>query len=364
MTVTIPLHRDGFGRSPALIVQTDDFTVTGWRTDLGVQIIMVETARGQVQMLPFLGQMLWDASFDGVRLSMSSAFPEPRPATNIVETYGCLAYHSGLLANGCPGPQDDHPLHGEMACAVMDSARLEIGDDETGPFLRLAGHVDHMRGFGPNYRAQPWITLRPDTMIEMGMAVTNRAALPMELMYMCHVNFAYVAGGRIHQAAPFTPDRTRVRQQVPAHVPASPEYLALLDRLARDPQTSAVLDDAAMWSPEQVFYIERPATDAQGNSLALLERPQGDGFAMSWRPDDFGHLARWILTGEDASVAAFALPSTCEPEGRIAERAKGHVLSLAPGTQRSFVTRFGYATATESADAIHQITQMSEKQDD
>jgi len=31
------------------------------------------------------------------------------------------------LRNGCPSPEDDHPLHGEMPCAPMDRAGL--GDD-------------------------------------------------------------------------------------------------------------------------------------------------------------------------------------------------------------------------------------------
>lgn len=360
-TVTLPLTQSHFGDARTVIAQTPDFTVTGWRTALGVAVLGVDTPRGRVEMLPFLGQMLWDAVFDGVRLTMESAFPEPRPAQVIVETYGCLAYHSGLLRNGCPGPEDDHPLHGEMACAAMESARLEIGADGAGPFLRLAGHVDHIRGFGPHYRAEPSITLRRGTLVEMAMAVENRSALPMELMYMCHANFAFVEGGRIHQAAPFTPDRTRVRRAIPAHVAPTPEYRDFLDRLARDPGESAVLDRPALWDPEQVFYVARPGTDDAGESHALLERPEGDGFVMSWRPDQFGHLARWILAGADAQVAAFALPATCEPEGYLAERAKGNIRILAPGADAQFTTRFGYVTRPEAEATALAIARITEK---
>jgi len=35
-------------------------------------------------------------------------------ARTIAETYGCFAFHSGLLRNGVPGPEDDHPAHGEF----------------------------------------------------------------------------------------------------------------------------------------------------------------------------------------------------------------------------------------------------------
>ena len=92
-------------------------------------------------------------------------------------------------------------------------------------------------------------------------------------------------------------------------------HRAFLDRLADDPRESATLVQPHRWNPEQVLYIDSPACDARGDSHALLERPQGDGFVMTWKPEEFGHLVRWILNGEDASVAAFALPSTCEPAG-------------------------------------------------
>ena len=64
--------------------------------------------------------MIWDAQFDGHDLTMRNMFSQPKPAAEVVATYGCFAFHSGLLANGCPSPEDSHPLHGEMACATMD----------------------------------------------------------------------------------------------------------------------------------------------------------------------------------------------------------------------------------------------------
>ena len=361
MIVHVPLPRSRFTDAETEVARGAGFTATAWRNALGVEMVAVETPRGRVVMLPYMGQMLWDATFDGVRLTMDSAFAEPRPAQSIVETYGCLAFHSGLLRNGCPGPEDDHPLHGEMACATMDAAWLEIGEDADGALLRLGGHVDYIRGFGPHYRARPSIVLRHDTRIEMGMEVENRSALPMDLMYMCHVNFAFVADGRIHQAAPYTPERTRVRHEIPAHVQPTASYRAFLDRLADDPRESATLVQPHRCNPEQVLYIDSPACDARGDSHALLERPQGDGFVMTWKPEEFGHLVRWILNGEDASVAAFALPSTCEPEGYTAEQAKGNLRSVAPGATARFTTRFGYAGQAETAALGRAIATLNEE---
>ncbi|SEL85254.1 protein of unknown function [Roseivivax marinus] len=365
MSVSIPLAPDTFGPAARVVAQSDPFTVTAWRTGLGIEMLRIENGRGHVEVLPFMGQMVWDAVFDGVRLTMDSAFPEPRPATSIVETYGCLAYHSGLLRNGCPGPEDDHPLHGEMPCKRMDSARVEFDTDADGaPVVRVAGHVDHTLGFGPNYRARPSVTAGTGTTIAMGMEVENRSALPMELMYMAHVNFAFVANGVIHQAAPFTPDRTRVRSSVPAHVTPTEDYRAFLQELGARPEAGRILDRPERWDPEQVIYVDAPGTDPKGLTHAMLERPTGDGFVMTYAPAEFPRLGRWILHGADATVAAFALPATCEPEGYLAEKAKGNIATLAAGETRRFTARFGYVTADEAAALSGQIAALGGKDKD
>lgn len=361
MTVSVPLFRELATPSPCLVAEAHGMRCVLRRYPTGIESLTITTPRGHVELLPWLGQMVWDAVFDGVRLTMGSPFDAPRPARVIVETYGCLAFHSGLLRNGCPGPDDDHLLHGEMACATMESARLDIGQDAGGPYIRLAGHVDHIMGFGPNYRAEPSITIRPDaTVFDMAMRVTNRSFAPMDLMYMAHANFGFVPGGRIHQPAPYHPDRTRVRKAIPAHVPATPAYRAFLDELAADPAVMARLDQPDRYDPEQVFYIETPARDAAGLTHLMLERPEGDGFTMSYDPAQFPKLVRWVLVNGDAQVAAFALPSTCYPEGYAAERAAGRVRQLAPGELAEFSVSMGYADRAAAQDLAGRIAALNE----
>lgn len=60
-----------------------------------------------------MGQMIWDAFFDGHDLTMRNMFSQPKLASEIVATYGCFAFHSGLLANGCPSPADTWPADDE-----------------------------------------------------------------------------------------------------------------------------------------------------------------------------------------------------------------------------------------------------------
>lgn len=314
------------------------------RTARGVEILRLSNDAGWVDVLPFLGAMVWDARFGGgPNLRMAGKFDEPRPASGILGTYGCLLFHAGLLRNGCPGPEDAHPLHGEAPCAPMDEAELELGEDAEGPSLRLVCRREHAEGFGPRYLAAPSVTVRPGaTVFGVEMAVRNLARRPMDLMYMAHANFAFVPGARVLQPVPWTPDRIRVRTAVPAHVRPTPDYLARLEALAREPGRLAALDPA-LCDPEQVFYLRGPfATDGAGWARSALRRPEGDGFVLEHRPADFPHLVRWLLHDPDERVAAFALPSTCEPEGYTAESRKGNVQSLAPGDERRFPVRLGW----------------------
>lgn len=356
----IPLPRDAFPeRGERRIAEGGAFSATAFRYPSGVEALRLSNARGMVTLLPFLGQMIWDAEFDGRRLTMGSAFPWPPAGSSILETYGAFAYHAGVLRNGTPGPQDSHPLHGEMPVAEMDSAHLIFGEDARGGFMELGGQRDHVIGFGPNYRATPRVRLHAeDGLIEVEMAVENRSAQPMELMYMLHANFAFVPGARIVQPAPFTPDRTEVRRSVPGHVAPTTEFLALLEDLVANPGRMECLSEPELYAPEQVFYIRRPGTDAAGLTRMLMELPEGGAFSAAWRPEDLPFCVRWILNDGDAQVAAFALPSTCEPEGYTAEKAKGHVRLLAPGACARFPVTLGWLGQDELIGAQADIETM------
>ncbi|WP_052389495.1 aldose 1-epimerase family protein [Belnapia moabensis] len=355
MTATIPLHEALAGEAERRILTAGEFSASLFRFHTGIAALRLRNARGEVVVLPWMGGIIWSARFDGVQLAMQSGFDAPRPARTIAETYGCFAFHSGLLRNGVPGPEDDHAPHGEFPCAPMDRAWLELGEEEGELFLRVVSLRDHVMGFGPHYLAQPSVTLRPSaTLFEIGMAARNLSGKPMELMYMAHINFTFVPGGRCVQPAPFTPERTAVRRAVPAHVTPNPAYLALIASLAADPSRMATLGEPALYDPEQVFYLHGLGTDARGETHLMLARPEGDGFGMSYAPAAFPQTVRWILNDPDQKVAAFALPSTCQPEGYAAEKRKGHVRLLAPGEEARFAVRTGYLdhAATARMDSL------------
>lgn len=359
MAATIPLHPELAGEAPREILRAGELSATVFRFHTGIPALRLANARGEVVVLPWMGGMVWSAAFDGIPLGMRSGFDAPRPATSIAETYGCFAFHSGLLRNGVPAAEDDHAAHGEFPCAPLDRAWLELGEDAEGPFLRAVSLREYVMGFGAHYDARPSLTLRPGaTLFDIGLEVENLSGKPMELMYMCHINFDFVPGGRILQPAPFTPERTAVRRAVPAHVRPNPDYLALIEDLAADPARMEVLSEPERYDPEQVFYIHGLGKDARGDTQLMLARPEGDGFGISYSPEAFPHTVRWVLHDPDQKVAAFALPSTCQPEGYAAEKQKGHVRELPPHGKTSFTVRTGYLdreAATRTAALISSL---------
>lgn len=274
--ISVHLRRQDFTDKPHEIASTDGLTVTAFRYATGVEALMIENQRGHLIVLPYMGQMVWGAEFDGVDLTMGNSFVMPRPAKTIAETYGCFAFHSGLLRNGVPSAQDTHAAHGEMPCATMDSAGLIFGEDEQGAYVEVTGEYEYVMGFGAHYLARPSVRLyADDTLFDIEMDVENLSYAPMDLMYMCHVNFAYEEDARIVQPTSFSPEDTKVRTAMPAHVTPNPDYLALIDALATDPAVMEVLDDPDRYDPEQVFYLRNLKQDDNGIIHQMMRLEQG-----------------------------------------------------------------------------------------
>ena len=107
--------------------------------------------------------------------------------------------------------------------------------DRVGRGIR-SGTYDHVSAFTHNYRATPRVKVYQDaTMLSIGMQVHNRFHNAMPLMYMCHLNFKPVPGGRLCLSAPSTPDAFAVRSTFPDHVKPSQKHKDFLKALAADP---------------------------------------------------------------------------------------------------------------------------------
>lgn len=347
---TVQLKKSFFSSTSTEIVNTAGCSAELFTYDSGIEAIRLKNRRGHLVVLPYYGQMIWQAMFDGVDLTMQSHFTSPQLANDIVGTYGCFMYHSGLLRNGNPGEHDSHTLHGEMPLAPMDRASIETGTDDNGLWMAIVGEREYLMGFGDHYLARPRVIIRPDdAMFEICMEIENLSQNPMDLMYMCHANFAFVEDGRIVQPADFTHTDTVVRTSVPAIVKANDEYLAKLDRMKHDPAATEVINTELGCDPELVFYLKNLRKADDGHIHVMLRRPKGDAFAVSYDPTDFSHLIRWILANNMQKVCAFAMPATCGVEGHYTEKQAGNVRTLAGGESTRFRVKLGYLNVVESA---------------
>ncbi|CAI9120328.1 aldose 1-epimerase family protein [Brytella acorum] len=352
MTIHIPLDRKAFGSTAQILVKSEAFTVTGWTYPSGVMAVAIENTRGRLVVLPFMGQMIWSAVFDGCNLRMTSIYDEPLPSVDILGTYGCFMFHAGLLRNGCPGPDDTHPLHGEMPCAPMNEAWIDINAD--GKALTLGGVYRHVEGFGSRYDAYPSVTLRDgQAMFDVSVEVVNRGGKTMDLMYMAHTNYAYVPDAVFVE--PFGIGRVDVRTSVPAHVHPTEQWQNYIKALKHKPGGLQKLDAPEMYEPEIVSFLRDVGVDSDGQAHFFLRHPEGAAFYTRYAPIQFTEATRWVLHDPDYHVAGFVLPATCDPEGYQAEKRKGKVRQLKPGERAEFGIHTGFLNAEEYRDELKTL---------
>jgi hypothetical protein len=342
MTGRLSLDRIVFDGKERVIFESGKMRAVAFAFDGGVAAVRLENARGHVVMLPWQGQQVWDVVFDGRRLTMQSIFPQPVASRSIFDCYGSFLYHCGALRVGNPGPQDNHPMHGELPAAPYRAAWVDFGEDAEGPWIGVSGEYRYARAFGDVYLAVPQVKVHEGgTLLDVTMKVENLAHAPMDLMYMCHVNFLPAANGEIVQAAGWDPKDMAVRLSIPPHVHPTPKFRAFLESLAKDPGATRVLRPEDEYNPEVVFYIRNMKRDARGMTHVMQRHTDGTADYVGWDPSVMDHVVRWIVVHADQKVLGMALPATCDPEGYTAEKQKGNVRTLGPLGTATFSVRTG-----------------------
>ncbi|MCK3654627.1 DUF4432 domain-containing protein [Pasteurellaceae bacterium Macca] len=328
------LYPSQFSEKERLIFQNDQFSVTSFLYPSGIEGVKLTNSQGHLIVLPFYGQIIWEAHFKGHNLTMKNMFKEPKIGSSIIDTYGCFAFHSGLIRNGCPSPADDHPLHGEMPCARMDKAWLIVDENSIG----IGGEVEYVKGFGDHYLAQPEVILPADSsLFDIKMKVTNLANVDMPLQYMCHINYCYEHNATFSQNIP--DEAIQLRESIPAHVKPTPEWLAFNEQLKQQ-GTISRLDQPEMYNPEIVFFMDNLSQHQKELSFRM-HSPKGHCYVTTFSSEEFNFATRWILYNADQQVSAFVLPATCRPEGYLAAEKAGTLIYLKPNETRSFSVTTG-----------------------
>jgi hypothetical protein len=327
----IPLHPHLFRSAERELLTADDFTVTTFRYENGVSALRVANSAGEMTLLPFQGQQIWDLQLYGRRQTMRSMFSKPVPRVPYLQTYGAFLIHCGFTAMGGPGPEDTHELHGELPNAPYDESAVLMDEDEHGPYLGVTGSWEYAHSFGAHYCATPEVRMYPRSgALRVIFSATNLNRRPMEYMYLCHVNFRPVDGSDLLYTAPCDADHIRVRSNIPSHISVDDRYRDFLSELARDPAQHNHLDPGLPFDPEAVLFLDMK-TDKEGFAHAMQRLPTGEADFISYRPRELDHAVRWICRTPDQEGLGIVLPATAEPDGYSAERAKGNIKTLAAG---------------------------------
>ncbi len=356
MPVRIDLNPAHFEPGERRFCEIGEFAMSTFRYKSGVAALRLRNSRGEIIILPFQGQQIWRASFDGRGLTMRSMFDEPNDTRVYLETYGGFLNHCGITGLGSPGPTDTHPLHGELPNAPFQDAWLEI--NEPAGTVQVAGSYRHTVAFSTNYTVTIGTTLTAGSaLIDMSVSVENLKRTPMDLMYLAHANFRPVANGELHYSARYDAKSVRVRQSMPPHITPKPGYAEFLAELAADPTPHHVLKPGLAFDPEVVFEIDM-IPDSDGHAHALQKHPDGTADYIRYRPDQAPLATRWICRTPDQEGLGVAFPTTSGVEGYSAEKAKGRVVALEGGSTWRIAYSLGLLTPDETHRTIELIDRI------
>jgi len=358
MKTVIRLHEVMFSQQEHLLVEAGEFSTTSFQFVSGVRALRLRNGRGEIILLPFQGQQVWSAEFDGRPLTMKSMFDQPRPTSNYLENYGGLLLHCGFTAMGVPAENDHHPLHGELPNAHYQQAFLELGEDESGAYMGVGGSYQHTVAFSYNYIAEPFVKIHAgETLVDVSIRFTNLKNSEMEYMYLAHINLLPVNGSNLVYSAITSPEHVRVRRTIPSHVHPKPGYTDFLDQLSQNPSRHHLLTPDMVYDPEVVFFIDYLA-DAHGWAHSLQLHPDGSADYVAHRIDQLPIGVRWICRTADQDALGLVLPATAEPEGFSAEKEKGNVRVLGPKESIQMSFRFGSLTAAEAIAQTDRIQKI------
>jgi hypothetical protein len=352
--IDIDLGAVRFDAQPATLLRTAGMSARVFRYATGIEALTITAPAGAVTFLPFKGQQVWDAAFHGRRLTMRSLFEEPQDTADYLGTYGAFLIHCGITAMGGRGPSDTHPLHGELPNARFQIVRLIAGSDEDGPYLALAGEFRHARAFGFSYRFRCEAKMRPAaTHLEVAVSVENLRAVPLDVMYLAHINFAPVPGARLIDTAAGDGGVT-VRQEHPAGLRISEMQRRFVAELTANPALHRTIAPGQRIDPEIVLFLACHA-DREGWTHGVQLLPDGQADFISYRPAELPVAVRWISRLGDQEALGLILPATSGVDGYTAEKAKGRVVTLQGGGAFSCRYRCGALDATAAGALVRHI---------
>jgi len=348
----INLKKELFSNREETFLEYGEQKVFTYMNTSGICSLKVTNKYGHIEVLPFNGQMIWDAVFNNRSLTMKTTYDEPRNVESFLDTYGCYLMHCGVLKMGCPGPEDDHPLHGELPYADYDTAAIITGKDEKGIFVGVTGTFEYNRAFADNYIMRPVVKLYENsTLIDVTVNIENLSNYPLELMYMCHINNRAVVGGRIVQSVPWEEKYTELRSSIPQHYTVSEDFKEFLEKIKGNIKIAEVIKEEDVYIPEICFFLHHPKVDKDGYTHSMFVHPDNSADYTSYKPEELDHCTRWYARTMNKEALGLALPATADAEGYTAEKQKGNIKIIGPKDAFKAHLIMGYI----SSDKVKQM---------
>ena len=160
------LKKEFFSDREFILTENDSFKVTAFKYETGVEALRVENNRGYYIILPYQGQQIWRAVFDGHDLVMKTKFDVPVPTLEYLRTYGGFLLHCGINAFGVPQADDNHVQHGEIPNVEYQKAYIEINDE----YVAVGGSYEFNKSFVKHYVFSPEARLyKNETVIKINI---------------------------------------------------------------------------------------------------------------------------------------------------------------------------------------------------
>jgi len=338
------LRKEFFADREFTLIENNGMKATAFKYSTGVEALKIENSRGYFIILPYQGQQIWRAHFDGRDLQMKTGMEEPQPNTTYLRTYGGFMLHCGVRSIGTPQCYDDkHTQHGEIPNVEYQDAYLEVGDD----CMAVGGEYRYDESFVRNYTFRPLVTLGKDsTVFKIHVELENRRTTPMEYMYLCHINFRPIDGAELVYSAKYDSEHIKVLTS-PAD---GAELAAYKPKCAENPSIHhKVGAPGQIYDPEICYTIYYSADE---NNRAYTLQDAGDFACYVNHPVDALPIGvRWISrTGNEDSMGMI-LPATSEALGYTEIKNRGQEKYLAGNSTLTFDIEAGII-GRECADKV------------
>jgi hypothetical protein len=155
-------------------------------------------------------------------------------------------------------------------------------------------------------------------------------------------------------AAPDDADHIKVRTTLPGGLAQSAEHRALIESVLRDPAAHRRVEPGRRIDPELVMTLAYP-TAPDGWTHTMQLHPDCSADFVSHRPEELGHVVRWMSRTGDEDALGMALPATAGADGYTAEKAKGNVKLLAPQATFRCRLQFGALSPEEATEMQQEI---------